>query len=78
MHDRLDSLLTYLTSVPIVCPAGYSPMLRYDKNAKSTLEKMLDDTACDGDGVHTLCCPNYGSQHYCGWHTHNNGMISGS
>jgi chitinase len=64
---------TRLIRALLACPPGYHAMSRVDKNAKNPLELMLDDTGCDGDGSHTLCCLEHTSWHYCGWHTHNNG-----
>jgi hypothetical protein len=58
------------------CPAGWKAVDRLDKGNRGSgfhNELMLDETGCDGTGVHTFCCPGDDTMPVCGWYNHNNG-----
>ncbi|KAJ9194064.1 CAZyme family GH18 [Paecilomyces variotii] len=57
------------------CPAGYAMISRSDPGYRKG-EYMYDETGCDGDGHHTLCCPVNQNPPRCGWYTHNNGKCN--
>ncbi|KAH2160802.1 hypothetical protein KXW37_009822, partial [Aspergillus fumigatus] len=54
------------------CPNGWSRVPRGDAGARKD-EMMVDQTGCDGAGVHQLCCPPDAELPTCGWYTHHNG-----
>ncbi|KAH3208918.1 hypothetical protein KXV77_008480, partial [Aspergillus fumigatus] len=53
------------------CPNGWSRVPRSDAGARKD-EMMVDQTGCDGLGVHQLCCPPDAELPTCGWYTHHN------
>ncbi|OBT82397.1 hypothetical protein VE02_09581 [Pseudogymnoascus sp. 03VT05] len=56
------------------CPSGWQWVRRTGPGAQTeTWEGMSDDTACDGDGQHNLCCPPTTEQPECGWYGFNGG-----
>ncbi|KAK2742693.1 hypothetical protein FQN57_005148 [Myotisia sp. PD_48] len=58
------------------CPSGFAAAARSDPGYRGK-ELMLDETGCDGKGVHTFCCP-VNRLVRCGWYTHNNGRCKSS
>lgn len=53
------------------CPRGWQPVPRRDVNARPH-EVMRDDTACEGHGSRTFCCPS-GIMPVCQWLHFNGG-----
>ncbi|KAI6773017.1 hypothetical protein HG530_003975 [Fusarium avenaceum] len=63
----------YWTNCAKTCPSGWSTVKREDPYADApNREIMTDDTACDGKGTRTFCCPP-GKQPVCQWENYNNG-----
>ncbi|KIL89256.1 hypothetical protein FAVG1_07650 [Fusarium avenaceum] len=63
----------YWTNCAKTCPSGWSTVKRQDPYADApNREIMTDDTACDGKGTRTFCCPP-GKQPVCQWENYNNG-----
>ncbi|KAF7137044.1 hypothetical protein CNMCM5793_006895 [Aspergillus hiratsukae] len=60
------------TNCAYPCPNGWSRVPRSDDGARKD-EMMVDQSGCDGIGVHQLCCPPDAELPTCGWYTHHNG-----
>ncbi|KAF5591120.1 hypothetical protein FPCIR_6195 [Fusarium pseudocircinatum] len=54
------------------CPKGWVHVPRTDPGAHKD-ERMNDETACGGDGIHSFCCPPGEDIPTCGWWGHGNG-----
>jgi protein MAK11 len=72
LEEREAIPQSHWTGCRETCRSDYFAVSRSDPGAREG-ELMLDETGCDGDGVHTLCCPQDNRIHDCGWYTHNNG-----
>ncbi|KFY66883.1 hypothetical protein V496_01886 [Pseudogymnoascus sp. VKM F-4515 (FW-2607)] len=56
------------------CPSGWQWVRRTGPGSQTkTWEGMSDESACDGDGQHNLCCPPTTEQPQCGWYGFNGG-----
>jgi hypothetical protein len=67
-------IFTVILNLSIVCPSGFSPIIRSDKWKTKKNELVLSSIGCEERTIRTWCCPDSEPKPECGWYSHNNGI----